>query len=175
MTESGQLQPEETLVDRGVDDVLDEGYSPPERPRGVTAKGVTPLEEIEGETIEERMSQEEPDPNAEIAYGEEPPPDEELADPSDAMSGEGRSGRLVAPDQGLGEDTDKDLVAQDVGIDGAAASAEEAAMHEIADEEAEEADDDVESIVHEIGDDVLDQEAAVDEIHPEQPEQPERP
>ncbi len=27
-----QLQPEDTLLDRGEDDVLDEGYSPPERP-----------------------------------------------------------------------------------------------------------------------------------------------
>ena len=25
-----QLQPEDTLLDRGTDDVLDEGYSPPE-------------------------------------------------------------------------------------------------------------------------------------------------
>ena len=32
--EDDQLQPEDTLVDRGVDDVLDEGYSPPERPYG---------------------------------------------------------------------------------------------------------------------------------------------
>ena len=30
--EDDQLQPQDTLVDRGVDDVLDEGYSPPERP-----------------------------------------------------------------------------------------------------------------------------------------------
>jgi hypothetical protein len=30
--EDDQLQPEDTLIDRGVDDVLDEGYSPPERP-----------------------------------------------------------------------------------------------------------------------------------------------
>ncbi len=131
MTESGQLQPEETLDDRGVDDVLDEGYSPPERPRGVTAKGVTPREEIEGETLDERIAQEEPDPNAQIAYGEEPPPDEELADPSDVMSGESRSGRLVAPDRGEREDTEKELVGEDVGIDGAGASAEEAAMHEL--------------------------------------------
>lgn len=55
------LQPEDTLDDRGVDDVLDEGYSPPERPRGVTAKGVTPRDEIEGETIDERHAQEEPE------------------------------------------------------------------------------------------------------------------
>ena len=32
--EDDQLQPEDTLVDRGVADVLDEGYSPPERPYG---------------------------------------------------------------------------------------------------------------------------------------------
>ena len=32
-----QLQPGDTLIDRGVDDVLDEGFSPPERPRGSLA------------------------------------------------------------------------------------------------------------------------------------------
>ena len=30
--DDNQLQPEDTLVDRGVDDILDEGISPPERP-----------------------------------------------------------------------------------------------------------------------------------------------
>ena len=44
-------------------------------------------------------------------------------------------GRLVAPDQGFGEDVDADRVADDVGIDGGAASAEEAAVHVIEDEE----------------------------------------
>lgn len=161
MTDSGQLQPDETLVDRGVDDVLDEGYSPPERPRGVTAKGVTPREEIEGETIEERMAQEEPDPNTGISYGEELPADDESADPAESSSGDDRSGRLVAPDQGRGQDDDPHLYARDVGIDGAGASAEEAAVHEVDEEEF--ADDDVEAIVHEIGEDVVDEEAPVDE------------
>jgi hypothetical protein len=32
-----QLQPQDTLDDRGVDDVLDEGISPPEQLRGSTA------------------------------------------------------------------------------------------------------------------------------------------
>jgi len=45
--------------------------------------------------------------------------------------GEARAGRLVADDQGLGPDETSELVADDVGIDGAAASAEEAAVHEI--------------------------------------------
>ena len=52
--------------------------------------------------------------------------DGELVD--DEVGGE-RSGRLVAPDEGAHEDEEKDLVATDVGIDGGAASAEEAAMH----------------------------------------------
>ena len=40
-----------------------------------------------------------------------------------------RAGRLVAPDRGYGEDTEAELVAEDVGISGGAASAEEAAIH----------------------------------------------
>jgi hypothetical protein len=39
----------------------------------------------------------------------------------------------VDPDQGIGEDREKDLVGEDVGIDGAGASAEEAAVHIIPD------------------------------------------
>ena len=40
-----------------------------------------------------------------------------------------RAGRLVEPDEGVREDTEKDMVADDAGIAGAAASAEEAAVH----------------------------------------------
>ena len=56
-----QLQPQDTLDDRGVDDILDEGISPPEHLRGSIAKGVTAREELEGETIDERLRQEEPE------------------------------------------------------------------------------------------------------------------
>ena len=41
--------------------------------------------------------------------------------------------RLVAPDEGVREDVDPEAVAHDVGIDGGAASAEEAAVHELDD------------------------------------------
>ena len=41
------------------------------------------------------------------------------------------------PDEGLGEDLEKDLVGDDVGIDGAAASAEEAAVHVVPDDPAD--------------------------------------
>ncbi len=50
-------------------------------------------------------------------------------DLDDGEVGGRRAGRLVDPDEGTGEDTEKDLFGTDVGIDGAAASAEEAAMH----------------------------------------------
>jgi len=40
-----------------------------------------------------------------------------------------RAGRLVAEDEGAHPDEEEDLVASDVGIDGGAATAEEAAMH----------------------------------------------
>ena len=45
--------------------------------------------------------------------------------------GDARTGRLVAPDEGSHEDRESDEVADDVGIDGAGASAEEAAVHTI--------------------------------------------
>ena len=40
-----------------------------------------------------------------------------------------RAGRLVAEDEGAHPDEEEDLVARDVGIDGGGATAEEAAMH----------------------------------------------
>ena len=40
-----------------------------------------------------------------------------------------RAGRLVAEDEGAHPDTESGLVARDVGIDGGAAGAEEAAVH----------------------------------------------
>ncbi|NHA70183.1 DUF5709 domain-containing protein, partial [Phycicoccus flavus] len=56
----------------------------------------------------------------------------------DAEVGDDRSGRLVAPDEGAGTDVEKDLVSEDVGVDGAGASAEEAAVHVVDEETAEE-------------------------------------
>jgi hypothetical protein len=108
-----QLQPSETLEDRGVEDVLDEGYSPPDRE---PAHLRHPHEVDEPETLDERLAEEEPDvsvdPDAEV--------DAEKFD-SDA------------------EDEDAELWATDAGIDGAGASAEEAAMHVI--DEADTADE----------------------------------
>jgi hypothetical protein len=113
-----QLQPEDTLDDRGVDDVLDEGYSPPEREPRHLQHDMTLEEQRERDTIDERLEQEEPEPDP-------------YADTNDYGEADPRAGRLVAPDEGLGEDREKDEVAEDVGIDAGAASAEEAAVHVI--------------------------------------------
>ncbi len=122
-----QRQPEDTLVDRGVDDVLDEGYSPPEKWSAAEGYGNTPLEEERGETIEQRMKQEVPEEDPYAAAGNNP---EHVG----GEVGSERAGRLVAEDEGTAPDEEKDLVADDIGIDGAGASAEEAAVHVVEDE-----------------------------------------
>lgn len=132
--EKDQLQPQDTLDDRGVGDILDEGISPPEKIRGSHAKSVTPAGEIEGETIDDRLPQEEPDPQQDLVYGETA--DAQESDDYSGQVGDERSGRLVAPDEGLAEDAEKGAVADDVGIDGGAAGAEEAAMHTVDDKDA---------------------------------------
>ncbi|GAA3559354.1 DUF5709 domain-containing protein [Microlunatus spumicola] len=120
------IQPEETLNDRGVSDALDEGYSPPERPSALIREGTH-------ETLDQRLSEEipEPDPYSDDDVDEEDNltvrADEERLD--DGEVGDARAGRLMDPNQGIGDDEDGDLIGEDVGIDGGAASAEEAAMH----------------------------------------------
>ncbi|MGJ9413603.1 DUF5709 domain-containing protein [Aeromicrobium sp. CF4.19] len=123
-----QLQPDDTLVDRGVEDVLDEGYSPPENWGPGEGFGSTASEVAQGENLDQRLAQEVPEPDP---YG-----DEDAQAPVGNEVGDERSGRLVAPDEGLAEDTEKSLVGDDVGIDGAAASAEEAAVR-VRDDEPE--------------------------------------
>ena len=152
-----QLQPEDTLEQEDVDDVLDRGYSPADRLQGSLAHGVTAEEQHRDETIDERIRQEVPEEGT--AYGA---PDNESGldvddrlggDDPDAIAaeddwlgdgevGDARAGRLVAPDEGLGSDDEQDLVGEDVGIDGAGASAEEAAVHVI--DEPYDEDSDVE-------------------------------
>ena len=111
-----QLQPEDTLDYHGVDDVLDEGFVTREKWSPAQGFGNTVAEEHQGESLEQRLAQETPDVDA---SGDDW--DEDFLD--DDEVGDVRSGRLVAADDG------DDRYVQDVGIDGAGASAEEAAMH----------------------------------------------
>ncbi|WP_030792882.1 DUF5709 domain-containing protein [Streptomyces sp. NRRL S-920] len=136
--DEGILDPEDTLNDRA-SDPYDEGWSPPERPLGVNHTGTTAEEQREGETLDERLSEEVPDPALEVpAPGED---DDGIGDTTDtdgepideAEVGDARAGRLFAPDEGATEDpedaAEQDMVGEDMGVDGGAASAEEAAVH----------------------------------------------
>ena len=92
--------------------------TPPHRPQGVNAFGTTAYEESLEETIDQRILQEEPDPDS--AYGaprqrERPRRDRVGGDDPDSIDaeddwlgdnevGDARAGRLVADDEGAHED-----------------------------------------------------------------------
>jgi Family of unknown function (DUF5709) len=133
LEDDNQLQPEDSLIDRGVDDALDEGFSPPEQPYAPGAFGPS-------ESMDQMLTEEEPDPAARINVWLDKEEQQRSDDaereaefPESSEAGGARAGRLVAPDYGFGEDTEAALVAEDVGISGGAASAEEAAVHIIED------------------------------------------
>jgi hypothetical protein len=113
----------DSLVDnRGLAEPLDEGYSPPEKWSVAEGYGNTPLEEELGETLDQRLAQEEPEPDPYEAAAQE-------TENVGGEVGEERAGRLVDENAGIGPDDEGDLIGEDVGIDGAASSAEEAAVH----------------------------------------------
>jgi len=116
-----QLSVEDSLLDTRIDDVLDEGYSQPDREPSVHVP--TEAEEERGESLDELLSAEVPD-----VWVED---EDNLFDESGDEVGGPRAGRLVGIGSDGFSDTEKDLLAGDVGIDGAGASAEEAAMHVI--------------------------------------------
>jgi len=127
-----QLQSDTNLEDRGVADALDEGYSPPEKPSVLLREG-------EHETLDERLSEEIPEPDPYAPTEEETAADDGVSAESDFLDdgevGDERAGRLMDPNEGIGLDVDKDLIGQDAGIDAGAASAEEAAVHVIPDDQ----------------------------------------
>jgi len=126
----------DTLTGDPGDDPLDRGVAPPERWSAGMRSGTTAGEQQAGESLDELLAEEEPDTPSDV--DDEDP--EDLADDPDAAEEDldglllddgpdPRSGRLVADDEGAHPDTEADLVAHDTGIDGGAASAEEAAVH----------------------------------------------
>lgn len=129
----GLLAPEESLDDEELgDDVDGPGYSPPDRPLESLGWGITAYEAGTHEPFARRLARELPD------FGTDEPGDG-LGDTSDTDGeliddevGYYRSGRLIWQPQDS-TDPSSDLLATDVGIDGAAASAEEAAIHIIPD------------------------------------------
>ena len=122
-------------------DPLDRGVAPPERWSAGMRSGTTEEEQAEGESLDELLAEEEPDETADELEDAESD-DDELEDAEDEDEGDEdvdglllddgpdpRAGRLVAEDEGAHPDEEEDLVATDVGLSGGAASAEEAAVH----------------------------------------------
>lgn len=114
-----QVDPSESLTGDNTDDPLDAGYSPPDREPRASRYGTTAEEQRDGESVEQRLAEEEPDVGSSEWTDSEP---------------DKRAGRLVAPDEGAHPDQESDEIAFDAGRAGYASSAEEAAVH-IQDEE----------------------------------------
>jgi Family of unknown function (DUF5709) len=123
LEDDGTLDASDTLDGDPGDDPLDTGILPADRWSAGEGFGTTLAEERAGESLDQLLAEEEPDPDP---YAEAAEPED---DPLTGDDLEPRAGRLVAEDEGSHPDTEADLVARDVGIDGGAASAEEAAVH----------------------------------------------
>ncbi len=130
--ESAEAQPdlENTLDEPGLDDTLDTAFVPLDRPLAVDDRGTTAAEAHAGESLDQRLAREQPEVSAH---------DEISDEVGDALlAGPDRAGRLTAVDDSAPQ-RHVSVLARDVGIDGGAASAEEAAVHVV--EEFPPADD----------------------------------
>jgi hypothetical protein len=137
----------------GEDELLDssegdnEPWSPPDLQPRNTEWGTTAEEQSQEETIEQRIRQEESDPDS--AYGapdnesglDRDPRDRVGGDDPDSISaeddwvgddevGDAEAGQITEPDEGVREDVDKELYGEDSASEGDA-SPEESAMHVI--------------------------------------------
>lgn len=125
--DEGVLDASDTLDD-DLADPLDTGVAAADRWSGADRFGTTAAEQRAGESLDQLLAEEEPDVDP---YAGEDDDEDELI--RRGYQGEPRSGRLLADDEGSGDDEQADAVARDVGIDGGGASAEEAAMHVVDD------------------------------------------
>src|ERR1700712_3693965 len=79
------LDPVENLTGDDPDEIMQTGYNPPDRQPHDLRDGLTPAEERDGPSLDDRLAQEEPDVSVDDLAVTEPSP---------------RAGRLVAPDEG---------------------------------------------------------------------------
>jgi hypothetical protein len=141
-----ELDSSDTLEGPPGDDPLDRGVIPPQRWSAGMRFGTTTEEEEEGESLDELLAEEEPetDPYADddteprdIAGGDD---DEDAADEDvDGLllddGPDPRAGRLTYTDRDPYSASSGDMVGRDAGVDGGGASAEEASVHVVDDDE----------------------------------------
>jgi Family of unknown function (DUF5709) len=147
LTDYEVLDAGDTLDGNPGDDPLDRGLATPDHwSAGLryAAEG-----DDESESLDEQLSEEEPDITAsdEDDFWDENETEQETSRDKQGEDADLRTGRLVSEDEDVDGDGDTslvmedDLVAQDVGIDGGAASAEEAAVHLTGDPEFDDDDE----------------------------------
>ena len=130
------------------DDPLDRGVIPPERWSAGIKFGSTADEQASGESLDQLLAEEEPDTPFDVDddLPEDSDDDQEADEYLDGLllddGPDPRAGRLVAEDEGAHSVAEADLVASDVGIDGGAATAEEAAVHVVEDDDTDIRSDD---------------------------------
>jgi Family of unknown function (DUF5709) len=122
-------------------DPLDRGVAPPERWSSVIRSGSDAGQQ---ESLDQLLAEEEPDTLFDRDDDDLPEDSEDNDEADEYLDGlllddgpDPRAGRLVAEDEGAHPDDEEDLVARDVGIDGGAASAEEAAIHVVEDDDTD--------------------------------------
>ena len=144
------LEGADTLDGSPGDDPLDRGVATPERWSTAMRYGTTAEEQQDGESLDQLLSAEEPDPAVRLDDDEpqeddwdENATDGDITRFAEADGPDPRAGRLIGDEQ---EDGDRsypassaDLVAHDGGVDGGGASAEEAAVH-LVDSDADDED-----------------------------------
>jgi hypothetical protein len=144
LTDYEVLDASDTLDGDPGDDPLDRGVVTPERWSAASRYGSTAEEQQAGESLDQLLAEEEPD----VAGEEDDEPVGDLAGDEDIgdedvdglLLDDGpdpRAGRLVAEDEGAHPDEEADLVARDTGVDGGGATAEEAAMHVVDDDDTD--------------------------------------
>jgi hypothetical protein len=122
-------------------DPLDRGVAPPERwSSAIRSDSVTG----DQESLDQLLAEEEPDVLADEDEDNLPEDSDDEDEADEYLDGlllddgpDPRAGRLVAEDEGAHPDEEEDLVASDVGVDGGAASAEEAAVHVVEDDDTD--------------------------------------
>lgn len=141
-------EPDERLSGAGIPDIADDASPerdlvvdpeqpalPAEEPIAVTDFGTTVDEQLRGESIDGRLAREEPEPQEDpLRPRDVDEPAEDVGPPyggntDDLDPSERQPGRIVEADEGARSDTEKDVVARDVGHDSGGMTAEEAAMH----------------------------------------------
>jgi hypothetical protein len=143
LTDYEVLDASDTLDGAPGDDPLDRGVAAPQRWSAAIRRSST-ADQRDGASLDQLLAEEEPDVAAEADdeqagdfAGDEDAGDEDVDGLLLDDGPDPRAGRLVAEDEGAHPDEEADLVARDTGIDGGGATAEEAAMHVVDDDDTD--------------------------------------